>query len=60
MKNAFKNWKTSMAGVGMLLVIGSSVAQNPKKNINQEAVLGTIAAVGLILGKDGDKTGTAK
>lgn len=60
MKHAIKNWKTSLVGVGMLLLISGTVAQDPAKIMDKETLLGTAGAIGLILGKDGDKTGTAK
>lgn len=59
MKHALRNWKTTLVGVGMLLVISGNVAKDPTVLMDKGTLLGGAAAVGLILGKDGDKTGIA-
>ena len=55
MKSFFKNWKTSIAGIGVLLGLASKISMmgfDPSSDI-----LTGISAVGLIFAKDGNVTG---
>lgn len=60
MKNIFKNWKTSLVGVGILITLSGHAAKDPKILLDEKVLATAAAGVGLILSKDGDKTGTAK
>jgi hypothetical protein len=56
MKNFFKNWKTSLAGLfGIAAVIVPVMAPNHASTLNQVAALAV--SLGLLAAKDGDKTG---
>jgi len=56
MKNVFKNWKTSLAGVvSTACVVLPIVAPQYAVVCNQ--VLGLAVSLGLISAKDGNKTG---
>jgi hypothetical protein len=56
MKNFFKNWKTSLAGLfGIAAVIVPAVAPQHASTLNQVAALAV--SLGLLAAKDGDKTG---
>ena len=60
MKNATRNWKTSILG-GLLIALGMLQAtEDPAKNPNAtEQTVGLIVAgIGLLAAKDGDKSGT--
>ncbi|MGA2326068.1 MAG: hypothetical protein ABSH05_07250 [Bryobacteraceae bacterium] len=63
MKNAARNWKTTIAGIFTLLMLAFNVYNNPailKDPTGQAQVLAQAGvAVGLIVAKDGDQTGTA-
>lgn len=54
-----KSWKTMLAGIAMLLSLLAKGANNPKA-IDQTDIATGIAAVGLILAKDGDVTGGSR
>lgn len=62
MKNFFTNWKTTSAGI--LLVIGSIVgvifAPAITVPVIMGAATGVLGGVGLIFAKDGDVTGGTK
>lgn len=58
MKNAKRNWKTTLMGIFSLALTGVAVATNPASLTNPEVLTGIITGVGLILAKDGDKSGT--
>jgi hypothetical protein len=56
MKNFFKNWKTSLAGLfGIAAVVIPAVAPQHASTLNQVAALAV--SLGLLAAKDGDKTG---
>jgi hypothetical protein len=60
MKNTKRNWKTSIFGALMLAMAGFSIYTDPAK-ATDPGVMGAVAgALGLLLAKDGDKTGTAQ
>jgi hypothetical protein len=63
-KNIFRNWKTSVAGAAAVASVLVPALSGPGKLgnviaiISDPAKLGTITAgIGLVLAKDGDKTG---
>ena len=57
MKNLIKNWKTTSAGIVMCVL---SVVNYVNHSVQLEVSLVTfLAGIGLILSKDGNKTGTA-
>ncbi len=60
MKNARRNWKTTIAGIFALAITGLQVYQNPASLLDPSTFGGITAGVGLILAKDGDKSGTAE
>jgi hypothetical protein len=56
MKNFFKNWKTSLAGLfGIAAVVIPAVAPQHATTFQQVAALAV--SLGLLAAKDGDKTG---
>jgi len=56
MKNFFKNWKTSLAGLfGIAAVVIPAVAPEHSATLQQVAALAV--SLGLLAAKDGDKTG---
>ena len=56
MKNFFKNWKTSLAGLfGIAAVVIPAVAPQHATTLQQVAALAV--SLGLLAAKDGDKTG---
>jgi hypothetical protein len=61
MKNATRNWKTTILGILALAMLGFNVYKNPAvlRDPAQQAQLAASAAagVGLIVAKDGDQTG---
>jgi hypothetical protein len=63
MKNAKRNWKTSIMGILTLALLAFNVYKNPSvlSDPAQQALLGASAAagIGLIVAKDADQTGTA-
>lgn len=59
MNNAKRNWKTTLAGILTLAFAGLSIWQDPAKASDPATVGGIVAGVGLIVAKDGDKTGAA-
>jgi hypothetical protein len=63
MKNAKRNWKTTLAGILTLLATGVGIYINPAILLDpQQAAVtaGAITAgVGLIAAKDSDKTGVS-
>lgn len=59
MKNAARNWKTTLAGIIALLTAGLQIYHNPA-SVTDPGVTGAIAGgVGLILAKDSATNGTA-
>lgn len=63
MKNAKRNWKTTILGILTLALLAFNVYKNPSvlSDPVQQAQLGAAAAagIGLIVAKDADQTGTA-
>jgi hypothetical protein len=63
MKNAKRNWKTTIMGILTLALLAFNVYKNPSvlSDPVQQAQLGASAAagVGLIVAKDADQTGAA-
>jgi hypothetical protein len=60
MKDAKRNWKTTVAGILTLAFAGLSIWQDPAKASDPATIGGLVTGVGLIVAKDGDKTGVAK
>jgi uncharacterized membrane protein HdeD (DUF308 family) len=58
MKNIFKNWKTTSAGI--LTAVGGVVLYVNDNTRITEALLTILTGLGLILAKDGDQTGVAQ
>ena len=62
MKNFFASWKTSSAG--LLMIIGAIVAMIYTKPLDQTTLMATVSAVvggiGLLFAKDGNVTGGTK
>jgi hypothetical protein len=56
MKNARKNWKTTLLGL-VTIIIGLITG---KGHLDAQTGGAIVAGVGLILAKDSDQTGTAK
>lgn len=63
MKNAKRNWKTTVMGILTLALLAFNVYKNPSalSDTTQQVQLGAGAAagIGLIFAKDADQTGTA-
>ena len=63
MKNAKRNWKTTILGILALALLAFNVYKNPSvlSDPVQQAQLAAAAAagIGLIVAKDADQTGTA-
>jgi hypothetical protein len=63
MKNAKRNWKTTVMGLLTLALLAFNVYKKPSLLLEpaQQAQIGAGAAagIGLILAKDADQTGTA-
>ncbi|MGC9971349.1 MAG: hypothetical protein ABSE56_12250 [Bryobacteraceae bacterium] len=63
MKNAQRNWKTTVMGILTLALLAFNVYKNPSalSDPAQQVQLGAGAAagIGLIVAKDADQTGTA-
>jgi hypothetical protein len=55
--NMLRNWKTTLAGIAAIIAAASLAVNHPDKY--GEAVTMALAGFGLILAKDGDKSGTA-
>lgn len=58
MINAKRNWKTSVFGALMLALAGFSIYTDPAKATDPQTIATIGGGVGLILARDGDKTGT--
>lgn len=64
MKNIFKNWKTTSAGItaivtGIIGIIYAIKANSLTQEILTGSLLGIIGGIGLIFAKDGGVTGVA-
>lgn len=59
MNNATRNWKTTVFGILMLAFSGLSIYSDPNKATDPQTMAQVAAGVGLIVAKDGDKSGTA-
>ncbi len=57
MNNAKRNWKTTVFGILMLAISGFTIYNDPSKATDPQTMGGIAGGVGLILAKDGDKTG---
>jgi hypothetical protein len=55
----FRNWKTSLAGLGILATLGAHIAVAPSMVLADPSTVLTqaIAGLGLLLAKDFNKTG---
>lgn len=58
MKNALRNWKTTLLGVLTLAGTAAHAYQNPASLADPTVLAGITAGIGLIVAKDGDKSGT--
>jgi hypothetical protein len=58
--NTTRNWKTTIFGILMLAISGFSIYNDPTKAMDPQIMTTIAGGVGLILAKDGDKTGTAQ
>lgn len=59
LKNAKRNWKTTLAGIATLALVGAQGVMNPISLLNPDVLGQAVVGVGLIWAKDGNKTGTA-
>lgn len=59
MKNAARNWQTTLAGILSLAFAGLQIYRNPATISDPATIAAVTAGVGLIVAKDGDKSGTA-
>lgn len=59
MNHARRNWKTTVTGILMLALSGFSIYSDPSKATHPETIAWIGGGIGLILAKDGDKTGLA-
>jgi hypothetical protein len=59
-KNAKRNWKTTLAGVLTLAFTGLTIYADPSRLADPTTISGIVGGVGLIVAKDGDKSGTAQ
>lgn len=53
-----RNWKTTLAGLAILLLTGTGIAENPKSALNENTVQNVVQAligIGLISAADGKK-----
>ena len=57
MKNAKRNWQTTMAGILALAMSGMSIWQDPGRAADPVVVAAIAGGIGLIAAKDGDKSG---
>lgn len=57
LRGALKNWKSTLAGLALIIGTAASVSQDPSKVFDKSTAAAIIAGVGLIAAKDGDKTG---
>ncbi len=60
MNNAKRNWKTTVFGILMLAISGFTIYNDPAKATDPQTMGGIAGGIGLILAKDGDKTGTVQ
>jgi hypothetical protein len=60
MNNAKRNWKTTIVGILVLALSGFSIYSDPSKATDPQTIAQIGGGIGLILAKDGDKTGTAQ
>lgn len=59
MKNAARNWQTTLAGILSLAFAGLQIYRNPASVTDPSTIAAVTAGVGLIAAKDGNKSGTA-
>jgi hypothetical protein len=59
MKDAKRNWVTTVFGILMLAMSGLSIYQDPNKAMDPQTMVGVAGGIGLIKAKDGNKSGTA-
>lgn len=59
MKNAARNWQTTLAGILSLAFAGLQIYRNPASITDPATVAVITTGVGLIAAKDGNKSGTA-
>lgn len=57
MGNILRNWKTTLAGIGTLVLAGATIANHPTALLDPQTLATIAAGVGLILGKDASVTG---
>ena len=57
--NAVISWKTTLAGVATLALVGLRVHADPKSISDPTTMVAITTGIGLLLAKDGDVTGTA-
>lgn len=59
LKNIFRNWQTSGAGIAALIAIATQAKSDPSTLLRPEVQAVIYGAIGLIFAKDGNKSGTA-
>ena len=57
--NSTHSWKTTVFGTLMLALAGFSIYTDPAKATDPNVMATIAGGMGLLLAKDGDKTGTA-
>ncbi len=60
MQNAQRNWKTTIFGILTLALAGFQIYTNPTTATDVQTMAAVATGVGLIVAKDGDKTGTTQ
>lgn len=60
MKDFIRNWKTTLAGVGILITVTAKLAQDPRSITNMDTIGMIGAGIGALMAKDGNVTGTSK
>jgi hypothetical protein len=56
--NVTRNWKTTFSGILVLATSIFGIVQNPSLLTSPEVLAQLVAGIGLIVAKDGSKTGT--
>lgn len=59
MKNAARNWQTTLAGILSLAFAGLQIYHDPTLALDPKTATAVALGVGLIAAKDGNKSGTA-
>lgn len=59
MKNALRNWKTTSAGIGAILLAVGAVLTGQAQWNDPAIMAAVLAGLGNIFAKDADKSGTA-